>query len=138
MYCVEMPINFGTVVEGPVSQQSKTVAGNLVRLRHNVLRLARQMLSNKANAFWDFICRKEKAPRRPGRTCYSIPARVQPQPEQGDVDPLGDFLAHTSLEFVPTHVAQAGPESSSGESHNQSLSSSSRYTPIGVEEVVEN
>src|SRR5271155_2269631 len=130
VYCVEMPINFGAVIEILVSQESKTVDANLFRFRYDVLRLAGQIFLQKANAVGKIIGGKEKPSRSSAGGTQSVSARLQPHSAEGGVEPLGNLLAHASLEFVPTHMGQTRPESSSGNRHKQSLSSTSRYTPI--------
>ncbi len=66
MHGVEMPIDFGAIVEVTVAQESETVAANLIRFRHNRLRLMGQMFPQEANALREFIRRKRKISRRFG------------------------------------------------------------------------
>src|ERR1700688_689567 len=94
------------------------------------------MFSQKANPLGDFIRGKEKITGKAGGAMHSVPARGQPDPAQGDIQTLGDFLTRTRLELVPTHVGQRRPDSSFADTHYQSLSSRARYTPIGGEELL--
>src|SRR5579863_3913579 len=129
-----MPVDFGTVIYVRVPQEPETMVANLICLRHDLRRLMRKMFAQEGNSPGNLARRKKEIPWRYGGETKSVPARLQPDPTQGDVEPLGNFLVHASLELVPTHVGQTRPKASSGEGHIQILSSSSRYTPICAEE----
>lgn len=134
---IEMPVNFRTVGDILIAQKSKMMAANLLRVRHDLLCLLGQVFSEQPNPAIALLIRKEKITSRCRGKMQPIPRGLPPNLVPSDVEPFGDLLAQASLQFIPTHVGQARPESSSAERHTQILSSTSRYTPRELKKIIE-
>jgi hypothetical protein len=88
MHGVEMPIDFIAIVKVAIAQKPETMAANFVRLRHNRRRLIWQMFTQERNAPRKFTRGKEKVSWRFGRETQPVPARLQSNSAQGDVESL--------------------------------------------------
>src|ERR1700722_16033938 len=78
VHCVEGPVDFFPVLGVVISQQSKAMVADLVRLRDAGFYVTRQILAEKPDTFRQFRRGEEEFSRRGGGICCSIGSPVSP------------------------------------------------------------
>jgi hypothetical protein len=102
--CIEVPIDFGAVIQVLVAQKPEVVAANLIGLFYQSVRFVRQVFAQETDAARQFVRRKQKLAWSTTLDALDLSFGLPSAAVESDIETFTDFLANTGAQFVPTHL----------------------------------